>query len=149
MNKEISIIIPFLNEQENIPSLTSALDTFFRTNNLSNCEVIFVDDGSTDDSVAVFREHLRGKSFSSRIVKLSRNFGSHAAVRAGLQHARGQYAMFLPADLQDPPELILKLHAKSKEGFDIVFGSRQNTATGFMARRFTRSYAAMMRKYVH
>jgi glycosyltransferase involved in cell wall biosynthesis len=149
MNKEISIIIPFLNEQENVPSLTSALDDFFRKNNLSNCEVIFVDDGSTDDSVAVFRKHLNGKSFSSRIVKLSRNFGSHAAVRAGLQHARGQYAMFLPADLQDPPELILKLHAKSKEGFDIVFGSRQNTATGFMARRFTRSYAAMMRKYVH
>ena len=149
MEKKISIIIPFLNEQDNVEALTGRLEDFFRTNNLSNCEVVFVDDGSTDDSVNALKNHLRGKYYSSRIVKLARNFGSHAAVRAGLQYARGQYAMFLPADLQDPPELILELYAKSQEGYDIVFASRKNTATGFLARRFTRSYAAMMRRYVH
>lgn len=149
MSKKISIIIPFLNEEENIPNLVDSLDSFFRQNALNNCEVIFVDDGSTDNSFSTFEKHLKQRSFSAKVVKLSKNYGSHAAVRAGLVNASGDYAMFLPADLQDPPELILQLSAKAAEGYDIVFASRKNTATGVMEKSFTKAYASLMRRYVH
>jgi polyisoprenyl-phosphate glycosyltransferase len=149
LEKRISIIIPFLNESENVPTLVETLDNFFRKNALTNCEVIFVDDGSTDNSTEVFSKHFKGRSFSGKVIKLSKNYGSHAAVRAGLVNASGDYAMFLPADLQDPPELIIELSSKIKEGYDVVFASRRNTATGFFSRLFTKRYARLMRKYVH
>jgi polyisoprenyl-phosphate glycosyltransferase len=132
-----------------VPTLVETLDTFFRKNSLNNCEVIFVDDGSTDNSSEEFSKHFKGRSFSGKVIRLSKNYGSHAAVRAGLVNATGDYAMFLPADLQDPPELIMQLSAKTSEGYDIVFASRETTGTGFFARMFTKRYASLMRKHVH
>jgi dolichol-phosphate mannosyltransferase len=149
LEKKVSIIIPFLNEKENVPTLVETLDAFFKKNSLNNCEVIFVDDGSTDNSSEMFSDHFKGRSFSAKVIRLSKNYGSHAAVRAGLAHATGDYAMFLPADLQDPPELLLELSAKAAEGYDIVFASRITTGTGFFARQFTKRYASLMKKHVN
>lgn len=149
VDKKISVIIPFLNEEENIDLLINSLDTFFSDSNLPKCEVVFVDDGSTDNSINVFLNNFKIKSFEAKIVKLSKNEGSHSAVRAGLLNSTGDYALFLPADLQDPLELIITLSTKIEEGFDIVFASRENTGTGFFSSIPTKIYASLMRKYVH
>jgi glycosyltransferase involved in cell wall biosynthesis len=149
VDKKISVIIPFFNEEENIELLVNSLDIFFTNSNLTKCEVIFVDDGSNDNSINVFLNNFKIKSFEAKIVKLSKNEGSHCAVRAGLFNASGDYAIFLPADLQDPLELIITLSNKIDEGFDIVFASRENTATGFLSSISTKIYAFLMRKYVH
>ncbi|MFN8295949.1 MAG: glycosyltransferase family 2 protein [Chitinophagales bacterium] len=149
MNKNFSIIIPFFNEENNIPNLIDSLDSFFKRNSLINCEVIFVDDGSTDESFKLFEKYFYDKSFAGKVIRLSKNYGSHAAIRAGLLNTSGDYAMFLPADLQDSPELILQLSTKAKEGYDIVLASRNNTATGIFEKAFTHIYAALMRKCVN
>ena len=84
---EISVIIPFLNEEENLPDLIAELEAFAPTMPV-RMEVVFVDDGSTDGSLDLLRKaHFR--NFSAKIVKLSRNFGSHPAVRAGFLNAGG------------------------------------------------------------
>jgi len=149
VNKKISVIIPFLNEEENIELLVNSLDDFFIKSKLDNCEVVFIDDGSTDNSINIFLNHLKNRSFDAKIVKLSKNEGAHCAVRAGLIHTTGDYAVFLPADLQDPLELIITLANKLEEGFDIVFASRENTGTGILRSIATKIYANLMRKYVH
>jgi glycosyltransferase involved in cell wall biosynthesis len=146
---KVSVIIPFLNEEENVKQLLTSLDSFFKNENLFKYEVIFVDDGSTDNSISVLKNNFLYESFSARIITLSKNEGSHSAVRAGLTFASGDYAIFLPADLQDPLELIPKLYNKTLEGYDIVFASRENTASGFINSTFTKIYAKLMRKYVH
>jgi glycosyltransferase involved in cell wall biosynthesis len=149
LSNKISVIIPFFNEEENIEQLLISLETFFSNTELIKCEVVFVDDGSTDNSVNVFLNNFIIKSFEAKLVKLSKNEGSHSAVRAGLIHATGDYAIFLPADLQDPLELILILSNKINEGFDIVFASRKNSATGYLNSIFSKIYSNLMRKYVH
>jgi glycosyltransferase involved in cell wall biosynthesis len=68
---------------------------------------------------------------------------------AGLSYASGDYAMFLPADLQDPLELVLELSQKAEEGYDIVYASRSNNVSGFFESTFTKFYATLMRKYVN
>src|SRR5262249_49970208 len=86
-------------------------------------EIVFVDDGSTDRS----REILVAKSQQDprvRIVALSRNFGHEMATTAGLHHARGQAAIVMDADLQDPPEVIREVLAKWREGYHVVYGVR-------------------------
>jgi dolichol-phosphate mannosyltransferase len=149
MTKKISIIIPFLNEEESIPNLIDSLDLFFHKNSLFNCEVIFVDDGSIDNSYTIFKQYFQNRCFQGKVVKLSKNFGSHAAVRAGLSYATGDYAMFLPADLQDPLDLVIQLSKKADEGYDIVYASRNNNVSGFFEKTFTRFYAKLMREYVN
>ena len=149
LNSRVSVIIPFLNEEENIELLVNSLDDFFIKSKLDNCEVVFIDDGSTDNSINIFLNHLKNRSFDAKIVKLSKNEGAHCAVRAGLIHTTGDYAVFLPADLQDPLELIITLANKLEEGFDIVFASRENTGTGILRSIATKIYANLMRKYVY
>ena len=87
-------------------------------------EVVFVDDGSTDQSRAI----LTAKAMADptvRVIGLSRNFGHEMATTAGLHHARGQAAIVMDADLQDPPEMIAQFLAKWREGYQVVYGIRQ------------------------
>ena len=143
MKPDISIIIPFLNEEENIPSLVETLNQYFASF-APQVEVVFVDDGSTDNSVSLLRNAVH-ESYSCKIVKLSRNYGSLPALNAGILHASGEITSFLYADLQDPIELISMLHEKYKEGNDIVWASR-NIKKG-EKRFFSKLYAKLMRKY--
>ena len=98
---KLSIIIPFLNEEENIPFLSNSLSDYFNVEKRFEVEVIFVDDGSTDNSKSVLENH-KHKNYKCKLVKLSKNFGSHAALRAGIQNSTGDFITFLYADLQDP-----------------------------------------------
>ena len=98
----IAIIVPFLNEEDGIARLVVELNALVRANDAYRFEIVYVDDGSDDDSVA--RVLAAKHDYFFRLIKLSRNFGSHAALRAGIQHATSGLITFLYADLQDPPQ---------------------------------------------
>ncbi len=143
----ISIVIPFLNEAPNIPNLVEKLNDFCKANQDIRFEVIFVNDGSTDNS----RELLISQpiKFNSRLVNFSRNFGAHAALRAGIQKSTGDYISFMYADLQDPLDLVTRMYRVCKdENRDICWASRENFATGFIHRKLSRMYARLIRRYV-
>jgi polyisoprenyl-phosphate glycosyltransferase len=114
-----SIIIPIFNEQKTIPELhdrlVKAAASFDRP-----YEVIFIDDGSRDESFAMLKNiHERDPRF--KVVRLSRNFGHQVAISAGLDMASGDAVILMDGDLQDPPELFPELVARWKEGFDVVY----------------------------
>ena len=120
----ISIVIPILNEQENLTQLKERL---IQASPLWNegFEIILVDDGSTDKSLEIM------KSFSSndnrfRIIKLSRNFGHQAAISAGIKMAKGNAVIVMDGDLQDPPEELPRFLKKWREGFHVVYAIRKN-----------------------
>ncbi len=115
---ELSAVIPVFNEEEVLPQLCSRLIQVLRSIT-ENYEVIFVDDGSIDRSWTLIKEAHRN---DPRIkgTRLSRNFGHHIAVTAGLDRTRGKAVVLMDADLQDPPEEIPRLYEKFIEGYDIV-----------------------------
>ena len=120
---KISVIIPVLNEETNIAELLQRFEAVF-SNNIKDTEVIFVDDGSMDDTAGI----LKARAVSSkwlRLIELSRNFGNQAAVSAGLDHCTGDCAVIIDGDLQDPPELIPAMIEKWQNGYDVVYAQRQ------------------------
>tara|TARA_B100000315_G_scaffold260721_1_gene324448 strand:- start:9092 stop:10069 length:978 start_codon:yes stop_codon:yes gene_type:complete len=123
---EISIILPIYNEinilQELYNQLTSALKKI-----TESYELIFVDDGSRDGSYKFLEELNRKDSDHVRVLKLSRNFGHHIALTSGIQHSKGKYTVIMDSDLQDRPEEIEKLYEKIKEGYDCVYGNREDS----------------------
>jgi dolichol-phosphate mannosyltransferase len=145
MQADISIITPVFNESENIDSLCSALDDY-AFNKPYTLELIFVDDGSKDDSFERI-EHYPFKNCKTKLVALSKNFGSHAAVRAGLQQATGKYTMFFSADLQEPVSLIDKLYCKIIEGYDVVYVYKEETQVKKSERFFSHMYATLIRRF--
>ncbi|MDQ7030147.1 MAG: glycosyltransferase family 2 protein [Ardenticatenia bacterium] len=120
---EISVVLPVYNEQENLSvlyrRLKAALD-----GHVSSYELIFVNDGSTDESASLL-EALAFQDNHVVVVELARNFGHQAAISAGLDFARGRATVIMDADLQDPPEIVPKLIAKWREGYDVVYAIRQ------------------------
>lgn len=148
MRREVSVIIPFLNESDNIRNLVGTLNKFFSTKTYS-AEIILVDDGSTDNSVQLLREQQFG-NYDIRVLRLSKNYGAQAAVRAGIQYATGEYITFLPADMQDPLELIDRsLEIVKEKDTDIVFAFRKTTNNSFFERVFSEFYASLMKKFVN
>lgn len=120
-DKLISIIIPVLNEEENLPIL---YDRIKKNLNDFKYEMIFINDGSWDRSRVVIK-NLAKKDASVRLINLSRNFGHQIAVSCGVDYAQGDAAVIIDADLQDPPEVISLMIKKWQEGFDVVYGKRK------------------------
>jgi dolichol-phosphate mannosyltransferase len=115
-------VIPVLDERETLPELARRLTTVLDALD-GSAEVVLVDDGSTDGSFDVMRKlHEADPRF--RALRLSRNFGHQIAITAGLEHAVGQAVIIMDGDLQDPPEVVLALAAKWREGFDVVYAVR-------------------------
>ncbi len=131
----LSVVIPVLNESGNIPTILSRLR---RTLASRPWEVIFVDDGSTDDTRALLRA-AAVKDRRIRLIELSRNFGHQAAVTAGLDFATGDAVIVMDGDLQDPPELISAMIAKFELGFDIVSPRRSRREGESLLKRCTAS----------
>ena len=102
-------------------------------------ELVFVDDGSPDGAWDVLAD-LAAADPSVRAVRLSRNFGQHAAITAGLAHARGRWVVVMDCDLQEPPEEIPRLYAKAREGYDIVFTKRAGRRDSLFRRAAGRAY---------
>jgi glycosyltransferase involved in cell wall biosynthesis len=121
---KLSLVIPVYNEQDNIPLLLDAIKPIMKTINQS-WEVIFVDDGSRDDSLSVLREHAERDRKHIRVISFRRNFGQTAAIAAGIDHAIGETIVLLDADMQNDPADIPMLLAKLDEGYDLVSGWRR------------------------
>jgi len=122
MGTDISIVIPCLNEQDNVPVLMERVASELRSD--YSYEVIFVDDGSTDNTLEVLRG-LSAQYPSLRYISLSRNFGHQQALKAGLDQACGECVIMMDADLQHPPALLRQLVEKWRQGYDIVYTVRQ------------------------
>lgn len=164
----ISIIVPCYNEQEALPYFYNAFQELTQTMQQENFELILVNDGSKDATLAVMKQ-LAEQDKRITYISFSRNFGKEAAILAGLQYSKGDYVALMDADLQDPPALLPEMyHAVTQEGFDSA-ATRRVTRKGeppirsFFARRFyklmnkisntdlvdgARDYRLMNRKFV-
>lgn len=117
-----SIVAPIYNEIDNLPELYRRVKEVMDSNGEA-WELILVDDGSTDGSTEGIRE-LAAKDKTIRPVIFARNFGHQVAITAGWDYARGDAIVIIDADLQDPPEVILELAKKWKEGYEVVYAVR-------------------------
>ena len=122
--KRISIIIPCLNEQEVLPVYYREMANIMDEMKNAEFELLFVDDGSTDDTLKLLRE-FKIDDKRCRYLSFSRNFGKEAAMYAGLQYAAGDYVAVMDADLQDPPKLIPQMYEELEQGeYDCVASRR-------------------------
>ena len=142
---EISVVIPFLNEEDNLPLITAALEEYVPTLGVP-VEVVFVNDGSTDGS-REWLEQAEFKNYTVKLVNFSRNFGSHAAVRAGFVNASADNCVWLGADMQEPLEIIGKGYQLVKEGYDLVLVQKNQVKVSKSEETFSRLYSAMIRKW--
>ncbi len=131
---ELSVIIPLYNEADNLAELARQLILVLERC-VASFEVIFIDDGSRDQSLARARA-LNAEDQRFRTVAFSRNFGKEIAIAAGLDHADGAAAVIMDADLQHPPEVIEQFVEKWREGYQNVYGQRTDRAADSPLRRF-------------
>ncbi len=132
-NPELSLFLPVLDEEENLrpmhAKIAAALDALGKT-----AEVIYVDDGSTDKSLAILREIAAGDD-RVRVISLRRNYGQTAAMSAGIDAAKGDILIPMDADLQNDPADISRLLDKLNEGYDVVSGWRKNRQDKLISRK--------------
>ena len=122
---ELSLVVPIYNEEETLPLLMEAINAALNPLKRS-WEVIFVDDGSRDNSLEVLRSLAQKDPDHVRVVSFRRNFGQTAAIAAGIDHAIGQTIILMDADMQNDPADIPMLLAKLDEGYDLVSGWRKD-----------------------
>lgn len=143
-----SIIIPIYRNELNIPPLLSKLAELMRDRG-SNTEVVFVIDGSPDQSLAVLAQLLPGMPFTSRVVTLSRNFGSFNAIRAGLAAATGDLFGVIAADLQEPPEILFEFATLLRsQQCDVCVGTRATRDDDLSTRIFSTTFWHCYRAFV-
>lgn len=136
-NPRLSVVVPVHNEADVIPTLLNRLVLVCRKLEMTT-ELLFVDDGSRDNSVALLLQ-ARRRYPDIRVLQLSRNFGKEAAVTAGLANAKGDAVILMDADLQDPPELIPDMVAQWRKGTDVVLMKRRSRAGESWLKRATAS----------
>ncbi|OHE71392.1 MAG: UDP-4-amino-4-deoxy-L-arabinose-oxoglutarate aminotransferase [Verrucomicrobia bacterium GWC2_42_7] len=141
----LSIVIPVFNEQENLERLftrlTAALDAMKQPS-----EIVFVNDGSSDNSFKILKNFHERRPQQVRIIDFNGNYGQHTAIIAAFERVRGKIIVTLDADLQNPPEEIQKLVAKVEEGYDVVGGFRAQREDSWF-RRYASKLNNKIRKY--
>jgi dolichol-phosphate mannosyltransferase len=137
---DLSIVIPVYNEEDNLPHLYARLRATLDQVGM-RYEIVFVDDGSADASLALLREYAAADAHVL-VVELARNFGHQVAISAGLDHARGAGVIVMDADLQDPPEVLPQFIAQWRAGHDVVYAIREQRKEGPLKRV---AYAAFYR----
>jgi glycosyltransferase involved in cell wall biosynthesis len=143
--RKLSVVVPGLNEERAIPALVERLRPVLDGLGL-DWEVIFVDDGSTDGTLALLKA-LNARDARFKAVSLSRNFGKEIAAAAGLTYVTGDAAILMDADLQHPPELIDDFVKRWDEGYDIVYGQRRDRdADNLLHRLFARAFYVAFEK---
>ena len=120
---QVSLVVPVFNEAPAIGLFLTRIGEVFAREADVSLELIFINDGSTDTTLEQLLAYQQTDS-RIRIVDLSRNFGKEAALTAGLEAATGQVVVPIDVDLQDPPEIIVQMIAKWREGFEVVLGHR-------------------------
>jgi len=121
----ISVVVPAYNEEAVLAAFHTRMSALFDQLPAYRCEMIFVNDGSSDRTQAIIDE-LCARDTRVASVNLSRNFGKEIAMTAGFDHARGDAVIVIDADLQDPPELIFEFVREWEKGFDIVYAMRSH-----------------------
>lgn len=165
----ITVIVPCFNEEDSLPYFFRAYEQLKSTMRMVSFELLFIDDGSKDSTLSGIKD-LVANHEEIKYISFSRNFGKEAAMYAGLQHAQGDYVVFMDADLQDPPSLLPDMYkAVAEDGYDSA-ATRRVTRAGeppihsFFARLFyhlmnkishtelvdgARDYRLMNRKFVN
>ena len=133
---QLSVIVPVKDEENGVRPFVEQVSAVLDQVAGEDWEILFVDDGSTDETIAaIAAAHFREPRV--RALSLSRNFGKEAAISAGLEHARGQAVVPMDVDLQDPPEVLVEMVAKWREGYEMVFGVRRDRTSDSLPKRLT------------
>jgi glycosyltransferase involved in cell wall biosynthesis len=144
----LSLVIPVYRNAENLPRLFTELEQLASRLPVA-LEVVFVVDGSPDASVEILRSRLPGWPVRSQLLELSRNVGSFAAIAAGLAAGRGEYFAVMAADMQEPPDLILRFFQLLQAGkADVTFGHRVGRADPFWSRILSDGFWRVYRRFV-
>lgn len=145
MKTDISVIIPIYNEEKIIPELYQRLrDSVLKVS--PNYELIFVNDGSRDNSLYHLMQLAKTDS-KVFFINFSKNFGHQIAVTAGLDHCSGDAVVIIDGDLQDPPELIPELYAKHREGYEVVYAKRaQRKGETFFKKATAKMFYRLLKK---
>ena len=138
----LSVVVPVYGCSDALEQLSSRISETIESIT-PEYEVVFVDDGNKDDSwIKIKREVATRANF--RAIRLSRNFGQHAAILAGLEEASGDYVIVIDCDLQDPPELIPRLYSEALTGNDVVLTRREQRSHSFFRRRSAKLFAFLV-----
>jgi len=139
-----SVVIPVFDEEENLESLYHRLSRVLKAL-FNDYEIIFVDDGSTDNSLKVIKK-FRETDERIKIIIFSRNFGHQIAITAGLDYTCGSVVIVMDADLQDPPEVIPQLVEKWKEGYDTVYAIRESRKDPILKRAIAFTFYRLLQR---
>ena len=142
----VSIVVPVFHNSSSLADLLSQFQSLTLRNPTEDFEFVFVDDGSRDSSFQVLCELMKTEP-RMRVIKLSRNFGSNAALSAGLEQARGQAVACIAADLQDPPELIDDMLVAWRRGKKIVLAARNGRDEPLITQLFANTFYALFRRF--
>lgn len=143
----MSVIVPFLNEEEGIFLFCDTFDSFVSSLGFP-VELIFVNDGSSDRSLNRISEYVFKNVEKVKVINLSKNYGSHAAIRAGLTKAEYDICTWIGSDLQEPLIIIPTAYEKiTKEKYDAVYIEKKSVVVSKVNRFFSKAYSRMMQKY--
>jgi glycosyltransferase involved in cell wall biosynthesis len=134
----VSLVIPVFNEQDSIKIFLDRINQTFKKNFFLRLELLFVNDGSSDNTLESLRKAQKSDNRIT-IIDLSRNFGKEAALSAGLEIATGDCIVPIDVDLQDPPELIPEMIKKWKEGYEVVLARRNDRSSDSLVKRVSSS----------
>lgn len=146
ISKGLSIIVPFLNEEEGILAYCKVMDEYALTLDFQ-IEMVFVNDGSTDKSMDKLKEYKFINIGKVKLVNLSKNYGSHAAIRAGIKYAYYDNCTWMGSDLQEPKEFLKLSFNKLLEGYDAVYIDKKTVKVSRANRGFSKIYSRLMQKY--
>ena len=142
---KVSLVVPVYNEEVNIPILYEKLKTLFANDLKENYEIIFVNDGSQDNSENILK-NIAKEDKKVKVINFSRNFGHQAALTAGMHKATGDCCITMDCDLQDPPYLIKDMIEKWEEGYKIVYARRKKRKEGFFKKITASLYYLLLEK---
>lgn len=143
-NKLLSIIIPAYNEEDMIPITYKTIKKVMQENDIP-FEIVFVDDGSKDNTYACINELVKNGATDVRGISFSRNFGKEAAIFAGLKEAQGECCVVMDCDLQHPAEVVPSMYSLWKEGYEVVEGVKTDRGTeGFLHKAFAKMFYSII-----
>ncbi len=145
--KRFSVIVPFYQNELNIPHTLPRLFALAQILKQYELEFIFIEDGSQDKTFATLEHYTRNTPHLIKVIKLTKNFGQIAAIRAGLSAATGDCAGIISADLQDPPELFREMLQQWEQGFKLVIAERAERQEGRLQILLSSTYWNMVRKF--
>lgn len=143
----LSIVIPVYYNELNLEDTSKALIELAGRNPNLNFEFVFVNDGSGDNSLALLHDIRRKHPKLVRVISLSRNFGTMAAIQAGFSVCKGDYAGFIAADLQDPPELLIEMHKNLQDGTKVCLAVRSGREDAWHKAFLANIFYALLRKF--